>query len=203
MRTIVLQMMITLDGFIAGPNDELDRIDNDPVMGEAHFALAEGADAALIGHNVYQSMAQFWPQAAANPDAPNNEAELGKLMNEMPKIVISTQKEELTWSNAEQLLVTDDDDLLNKIKELKEQPGEYLLLYGGARTAQALIELGLVDEYRLDVCPVVLGTGKKLLHPQQQPRLRQCQTLRVRSDDSHLSPRFLSVADRAKPTRCR
>ena len=162
MRTIVLQMMITLDGFIAGPSEELDWIDNDPVMGEAHFALAEGADAALIGHNVYQGMSQFWPQAAANHDAPNNEAEFGKLMNEMPKIVISTQKEELTWSNAEQLLVTDDDDLLNKIKELKQQPGEYLLLYGGARTAQALIELGLLDEYRLDACPVFLGTGKQL-----------------------------------------
>jgi dihydrofolate reductase len=106
-------------------------------MGQAHFALAENADAALIGHNVYQGMAQFWPQAAANPDAPNNEAEFGKLMNEMPKIVISTKEEELSWSNSEQLLVTDNDDLWSKIEELKEEPGEYLILYGGARTASA------------------------------------------------------------------
>lgn len=162
MRTIILQMMISLDGFVAGPNDEMDWIDNDPVMGQAHFALAENADAALIGHTVYQGMAQFWPQAAANPDAPNNEAEFGRLMNEMPKIVISTKKEELTWSNAEQLLVTDDDDLRSKIEELKAQPGEYLLLYGGVQTAQTLIELGLVDEFRLDVCPVGLGAGKPL-----------------------------------------
>jgi dihydrofolate reductase len=155
-------MMISLDGFIAGPNDELDWIDNDPVMGQAHFALAENADAALIGHNVYQGMAQFWPQAAANPDAPNNEAEFGKLMNEMPKIVISTKEDELSWSNSEQLLVTNNDDLWSKIEELKEEPGEYLILYGGARTAEALITLGLVDEYRLDVCPVFLGAGKQL-----------------------------------------
>jgi dihydrofolate reductase len=163
-RTIILQMMISLDGFIAGPNDQMDWIDNDPVMGEAHFALAENADAALIGHTVYQGMAQFWPQAAANPDASNNEAEFGKLMNEMSKIVISTNEEELAWSNAEQLLVADDDDLRAKIEELKAQPGEseYLLLYGGARTAQTLIRLGLVDEFRLDVCPVALGAGKPL-----------------------------------------
>jgi dihydrofolate reductase len=107
-------------------------------------------------------MAQFWPQAAANPDAPNNEAEFGKLMNEMKKLVISTREEELAWSNAEQLLVTDDDDLRAKIEELKAQPGEYLLLYGGARTSQTLIRLGLVDELRLDVCPVALGAGKPL-----------------------------------------
>ena len=161
-RKIVLQMMITLDGFIAGPNDELDWIDNDPVMGQAHYLLAENADAALIGHNVYHGMAQFWPEAAANPDAPDNEAEFGKLMNEMKKIVVSSKKEDLAWSNAEQLLVADNDDLRDKIEELKDSPGEYLLLYGGAATAQNLINLGLVDEFRLDVCPVALGAGKRL-----------------------------------------
>lgn len=81
---VILQMMITLDGFIAGPTDELDWIDNDPVMGDAHFALAEGADAALIGYNVYQGMAA-WPRTAANHDAPSNEAEFGKLMNACQK----------------------------------------------------------------------------------------------------------------------
>src|SRR4029450_177771 len=58
-------MMISLDGFVAGPNDEMDWIDNDPVMGEAHFSLAQGADSAIVGHSVYQGMAQFWPAAAA------------------------------------------------------------------------------------------------------------------------------------------
>jgi dihydrofolate reductase len=162
MRKVILQMMITLDGFVAGPNDELDWIDNDPVMGEAHFALAEGADAAVIGHTVYQGMAQFWPQAAADPDAPNNEAEFGRLMNSMRKIVVSTKAEELTWTNSEQLLVTDDDDLVEQIRALKRQSGAYLLLYGGVRTARTFIDHRLVDEYRLDVCPTALGSGKAL-----------------------------------------
>jgi dihydrofolate reductase len=162
MRNVILQMMITLDGFVAGPNDEMDWIDNDPVMGEAHFALAEGADAAIIGHTVYQGMAQFWPEAAANPDAPNNEAEFGKLMNDMRKIVVSTKPDELTWINCEQLLVRDADDLVEQIRALKSQPGGYLLLYGGARTAQTFVDHGLVDEYRLDVCPTALGSGKAI-----------------------------------------
>jgi dihydrofolate reductase len=162
MRKVVLQMMITLDGFVAGPNDEMDWIDNDPVMGEAHFALAEGADAAIIGHTVYQGMAQFWPQASTSPDAPNNEAAFGKLMNDMRKIVVSTKTDDLAWTNCEQLLVTGDDDLAEQIRALKRNPGEYLLLYGGVRTARTFIEHGLVDEYRLDVCPTSLGSGKPL-----------------------------------------
>jgi dihydrofolate reductase len=162
MGTVVMQMMVTLDGYVAGPNDELDWIDNDPVMGQAHFALAENAHAAIIGHTVYQGMAGFWPQAAANPDAPNNEAEFGKLMNEMRKVVVSTKREELAWTNSEQLLVSDDDDLVEKITTLKQDIDGYLLLYGGVRTSQSFIEHGLVDEYRLDVCPVALGRGKPL-----------------------------------------
>jgi dihydrofolate reductase len=162
MPRVILQMMITLDGFVAGPNDELDWIDNDPVMGEAHFALAEGADAALIGHTVYHGMAGYWPQVVANPDAPSNEAEFGKLMNRLPKIVISTTPEELAWENCEQLLVQDDADLVAKLTELKSSPGRYLLFYGGAQTARTLIKHGLVDEYRLDICPIALGAGKPL-----------------------------------------
>lgn len=155
-------MMVTLDGFVAGPNDEMDWIDNDPVMGEAHFALAQEADAAIIGHGVYQGMAQYWPQVAANPDAPNNETEFGKLMNDMHKVVVSTEAEELQWTNCEQLLVTSDEDLVHQITELKNQPGAYLLLYGGVRTARTFVAHNLVDEYRLDVCPMALGAGKRL-----------------------------------------
>jgi dihydrofolate reductase len=162
-RKLILQMMISADGFVAGPNDEMDWIDNDPVMGEAHFSLAQGADSAIVGHSVYQGMAQFWPAAAANPDAPNNEAEFGKLMNEMHKIVVSTQPEDLQWTNCEQLLVSDDGDLVARVTKLKNEQGEYLLLYGGVRTSQTFVRHNLVDEYRLDVCPVALGTGKPLL----------------------------------------
>ena len=161
-RGVILQMMVTVDGFVAGPNDEMDWIDNDPVMGEAHFSLARGADAAIIGHGVYQGMAQFWPEAAANPDAPNNEAEFGKLMNDMRKIVVLTKPDDLQWTNCEQLHVTGDDDLVQRITELKNEPGKYLLLYGGVRTAQTFVRHNLIDEYRLDVCPTALGDGKPL-----------------------------------------
>ena len=162
MGKIILQMMITIDGFVAGPNDELDWIDNDPVMGIAHYDLAKNADAAIMGHTVYGGMAGFWPQVATNPSSPRNEAAFAKLMNGMSKIVISTKKEELEWTNASQCLVKDEADLARKVEELKAKASGYLLLYGGVQTAQTFITHGLVDEYRFDVCPIALGKGKPI-----------------------------------------
>src|SRR5262245_66299722 len=104
-------------------------------------------------------MAEFWPQAGASPDAPNNEAAFGKLMNEMRKIVVSTKADDLAWTNCEQLLVTGDDDLAEQIRALKRKPGEYLLLYGGVRTARAFVAHGPGDQYRTGVCPTSLGSG--------------------------------------------
>src|SRR5262249_35713005 len=94
--------------------------------------------------------------------APDNESAFGKLMNDMHKIVVSTEREDLQWTNSEQLLVTADDDLVQRFTELKNEPGKYLLLYGGIRTAQTFIRHNLVDEYRLDLCPTALGAGKPL-----------------------------------------
>ena len=160
MRKLVLQMMMTLDGFIAGDKGELDWIDNDPALGEAHTALAKGADAALIGAHLYKDMSGFWPAVAAGPDAA--EAAFAKLMNDMKKIVIANKPETLEWNNSEQLQVESEADLVKKVQELKDQDGQYLLAYGGVQTVQTLAKHGLIDEYRLDMCPVVLGSGKKL-----------------------------------------
>jgi dihydrofolate reductase len=168
---IILQMMITADGFVAGPNDEMDWIDNDPVMGKAHYKLAEEADAAVIGHHVYEGMAQFWPQVAADPEASNNEAEFGKLMNRMRKVVVSTRPEELSWENCDQLLGNDEEDIIAKLRELKRTTDGYLLLYGGVQTAETVVRHGLVDEYRLDLCPTVLGAGKAIFSGRARLRL--------------------------------
>jgi dihydrofolate reductase len=162
MRKVILQMQITLDGFVCGPNEELDWLDYDPVMGQAHYELAKNADAALIGHNVAEGMAGFWPSMATNPDAPPNEVEFAKLMNDMQKIVFSTKEDKLDWANTTTCTVTDDDDLVRQVQEMKQQPGTYLILYGGVRTAQTFIKHGLVDEYRFDMCPVALGAGKAI-----------------------------------------
>ena len=162
MRKVILQMQITLDGFVSGPNGELDWIDFDPAMGEEHYALAEHADAALMGHTVYGIMSGYWPAVANHPEGSSNEVAYAKLVNAMKKIVFSTKEETMKWSNASQCLIKDGDDLAQKVLDMKKQPGGYLLLNGGIQTAQTFITHDLVDEYRLDLCPVALGEGKAL-----------------------------------------
>lgn len=162
MRKLILQIMVTLDGFVSGPNGELDWLDYDPVMGKEHYKLAEEADTALMGHSLYSGMADFWPKAATNPNTAPNEAAFAKLMNKIPKTVFATKKDKLEWNNSTLILVKDGDDLARKVTELKKQPGGYLLLYGGIQTVQTLIAHDLIDEYWLDMCPRTLGAGKSL-----------------------------------------
>jgi dihydrofolate reductase len=161
-RKIILQMQMTFDGYVSGLNGELDWIDFDSEMGKNHYDLAKNASLSIMGRTVYDQMVGYWPQAAANPDGDLQEVEYAELINRIPKLVITTKEEQLTWENTETCVIKDDADLLNQMNELKQLPGEYMVVNGGIQTAQTFIELGLIDEFRLDVCPVTLGQGKAL-----------------------------------------
>ena len=168
MRKLYLQMQITLDGYVAGTDGGVDWVDHDPVMGQAHMDLARHADLTLMGHAVGRGMAEFFPGAEADPSFPESERPFARLMNEIPKQVISTVEEELAWQNASQLLAADEAGLVAGVRGLKEDGDGYLLLYGGIQTARTMIRHGLVDEYHLDVPPVVLGDGLRLFETRQQ-----------------------------------
>jgi len=162
MRKIILQMQMTFDGYVSGPNGELDWIDFDPDMGKNHFALAEGASLSIVGHTVYEQMAQYWPQAAVNPNGDPQEIEYAKLINSIPKLVITTEDKQPVWENTTACVVNSDEQIVQKIHELQQQPGEYMLVNGGIQTAQTFIVNDLLDELRIDICPVTLGQGKAL-----------------------------------------
>ena len=157
MRKVFLYMM-TLDGYIAGPNNELDWMV--PIEDEAaiEMGLINTVDIALIGHGSYKGMAGYWPAAVENP----GEAEFAHKMNAITKLVFSQTEEKLEWQNAQQVLVKDNDDLAEQVAKLKRGPGKDMVLYGGVRLAQTFAQLGLIDEYRLVVHPVILGRGKPL-----------------------------------------
>lgn len=155
-------MQMTFDGYVSSPNGELDWIDFDPEMGKNHYALAKDASLTIMGYNVYEQMAQYWPKAAANPDGDPQEVEYAKLINGIPKLVITTKDEKPNWENTTACIVKNDEDIVQKVRELQQQPGEYILVSGGIQTAQTFIENDLLDELRFDVCPVTLGEGKAL-----------------------------------------
>jgi dihydrofolate reductase len=154
MRKIIFQMMITVDGFFEGPDQELDWHVVDKEFIDYAIDLLDSVDAILFGRVTYQMMAAYWPTPAAIEDDPI----VAERMNNLPKIVFSPTLEEVEWQNSR--LVKG--NIAEEVEKLKHQPGKDMVIFGSSDLAVALTKLGLIDEYRIIVNPVVLGSGKTL-----------------------------------------
>ena len=168
MRKIILLMSVSVDGFFEGPDGSLDwQLVDDEL--HQHFNDELGAMGAFLdGRVTYQLMAGFWPTADADPSSTGPVAEFARIWREMPKIVFSRTLERAEWNTTVVREVVAEEMLA-----LKAQPGGDLVL-GGANLAATFIRLGLVDEYRLYIHPVVIGRGHPLF---QAPDLRLDLTL--------------------------
>ena len=159
MGKLVVSEFITLDGVIDDPGgaEEFDRggwaFQFERGAEGDKFKLDEtlGAEALLLGRVTYEGFAAAWPSRT-------DEVGFADKMNTMPKYVVSSTLEELTWSNSTRL----DGDVSAEVAKLKEQVSGELLVAGSATLVQTLIEHDLVDELRLMVFPVVLGSGKRV-----------------------------------------
>jgi dihydrofolate reductase len=152
MASLVLKMSVSLDGFVAPPDGSSDWVaaGRSPDGASWTVETLSNAGAHLVGARTYAAWAGFWP------DAPGPFA---KPMNEIPKVVFSDSLASADW--AETTIATG--DLAAAVTRLKQEPSDgYLLAHGGVRFARALVETGLIDEYRLVVHPVVLGAGERL-----------------------------------------
>jgi dihydrofolate reductase len=159
MRKIVVMMSISVDGFMEGPNRELDwQLVDDELHEHFNEELAT-MGAFLDGRVTYELMAAFWPTADRDPVSTAPMVEFARIWRDMPKLVFSTTLERADW-NATIVRQVDPE----AIAALKAQPGGDLVV-GGADLAGAFRRLDLVDEYRLYVHPVVLGSGKPLFAP--------------------------------------
>lgn len=158
MRKIILFMHTSLDGFTAGPNGEMDWISVDDEIFNDVLDLQNTADTALFGGVLYREMAGYWPGVAVNPSSTKSELEHASWLNHSPKLVFSRTLQKTDWNNSKIVR----ENIPAELQKLKAESGKNILLFGGAEIARALMELGLVDEYRLNVNPVVLGGGKPL-----------------------------------------
>jgi dihydrofolate reductase len=152
MRQVIYSMGVSLDGFIAGPNGEIDWGAPDEERHRFHNQQTREIGAHLCGRRLYEEML-YWETADENPSAAEHELEFARIWTNLPKIVFSNTLEKVE-GNARLAR----DGVAEEVAELKEQPGKDLAV-GGAGLASTLIELGLIDEYRLFVSPVVLGGG--------------------------------------------
>ena len=151
-RKLVYSMGVSLDGFIAGPNGEIDWSAPDEELHRFHNEQTRELGAHLCGRGLYEEML-YWETADDDPSISETELEFARLWQDLPKIVFSRTLEEVE-GNAR--LATD--GVAEEVAGLKGRPGKDLAV-GGAGLAATCIELGLVDEYRLFVSPVVLGAG--------------------------------------------
>lgn len=153
-------MWVTLDGFVAGPNGEMDWVTNsfDQAMGKYEDDIVSAADTLILGRVTYQSFAGSWPHVPENPAAAKEEVEYANKLNAMRKIVFSRTLDTVEWNNSTLFKEVMPED----IKKLKQEPGKDILIYGSASIVQTLTNLGLIDEYQLLVHPVILGSGKPL-----------------------------------------
>ena len=151
-RNLIYSMGVSLDGFIAGPHGEIDWSAPDEELHRFHNQQTREMGAHLYGRRLYEVM-RYWETADEQPSIPEHELEFARIWKDTPKIVFSKTLEKVE-GNAR--LVRN--GVADEVARLKEEPGKDLAV-GGAGLASTLMKLGLIDEYRLFVSPVVLGGG--------------------------------------------
>ncbi|HET7053963.1 MAG TPA: dihydrofolate reductase family protein [Solirubrobacterales bacterium] len=171
MGKIVVTEFISLDGVIEAPGGGEDyenagwtfEIDRGPEGDKFKLDELEEAEAQLLGRVTYEGFAAAWPTI-------EDEAGFAEKMNSMPKYVVSSTLAEASWSNSTVLR----GDVVEEVTRLKQDVDGVILVAGSARVVQALIEHDLVDELRLMVFPVLLGSGKRLFGdaPMEKKKLR-------------------------------
>lgn len=146
-------MIASLDGFIEGPNRELDWFhDGNPQFEQYCEEMIDGVGVAVYGRRAYELMIRYWPDAEVSPRSAQDLA-FARKMNALPKVVLSRTLEQATWRNTR--VVRD----VEAIAALKREAGKPIVAWAGAGLVSALAQRGLVDEYRMIVHPVVLGGG--------------------------------------------
>jgi dihydrofolate reductase len=151
MRKLVVSEFVSLDGVMEDPHlwtfqfgcEEQDTF---------KFDEMKASDALLLGRVTYDAFAAAWPNMIEQT------GEYGVWMNDYPKYVVSTTLDKYEWNNSSLIK----ENIAEEITNLKQQPGKDILVFGSCNLVETLIKLDLIDEYRLMVFPIVLGSGKRL-----------------------------------------
>lgn len=151
MRKVVAGLFLSLDGVMESPDKWHFPYFNDE-MGEAVGAQMAAADTMLLGRVTYQEFADYWPHQSSDDN------EIADYMNGTPKLVVSTTLDRVEWQNSTLIK----DNVAEELTKLKRQPGKNIAITGSATLVRSLLRDDLLDELRLMVHPIVVGSGKRL-----------------------------------------
>lgn len=158
MAKLFLFMMVSLDGYFEGPNHDLSWHNVDAEFNDFAIEQTKTVGTLLFGRRTYELMSNYWPSEQARKTDPV----VAELMNSTPKIVFSKSLDKLTeishWQNAKLFREVKSEDII----ALKKQSSKDLAVYGSNRLCVNLMQLGLVDEFRLMINPVAVSAGTSL-----------------------------------------
>ena len=185
MRRIVMFNWVSIDGFFAGPNGEIDWILRDPQVDQAlresgtddEHTILGGSDTMLLGNTTYTMFENSWPQMAKDPSASEAIHKMADEVNRMNKVVFSRSRQAAPWENSRLLR----GNLIEEVGALKQGKGTSILIFGSGTIVQQLTNAGLIDEYFIAVTPVVLGKGKQLFSEVQKRNLQLKQSRQFES----------------------
>jgi len=157
MRKIISFMHVSLDGFVAGPNGEMDWIKVDEEIFDYIGKRISEGDTALYGRVTYQMMEGYWPTAGEQPGASKHDIEHSKWYKNVQKVVLSKTMKDATLPNTKII----SDNIAGKMNEIKQSASgnEEILLFGSPTATHSLMQLNLIDGYWLFVNPIILGRG--------------------------------------------
>jgi len=186
MRKIIAFNLVTLDGYFAGVDGNIDwhNADDDEFN---KFAIEQTSEfgGIIFGHTTYKIFEDYWPQALKDPKTSPDDRKLAQIIDDVWKIVYSKSMKETTWKNS-QLYHDIDAAEVKKWKEYDGKPastrggepkrGGDMVIFGSGTIVQQFANLGLIDEYRLLVNPVILGKGKSMFENVKKADLKLLKT---------------------------
>jgi dihydrofolate reductase len=149
MKKVIFQMSVSVDGYVEGPNQEIDWHNVDDEFNAYAAETLKKSETLIMGRKTYELMVSYWPSAT------DNDPDVTREMNDTPKLVFSRTLKSLAWKTARLA----SGSIAEEVGRLKNAPGDGLIWVGGSELASAFLELGLLDEIRIIRTPMLLGAG--------------------------------------------
>jgi dihydrofolate reductase len=171
MARLIVYNRISLDGFFAGPNGEIDWFLHDPAVDAVAHEVYK-SDTLLLGRVTFQLFESFWSQLAGDPSADPSLRQAAHELDQLNKLVASRSLSKTSWVNSSLLA----GDLVDEVRRLKGETGGDIAIFGSGSIVKQLSAQGLIDEYLIIVTPYICGAGLKMFEGDLNANLRLLQT---------------------------
>jgi dihydrofolate reductase len=162
MRKVIMDSIISLDGYYTSLNNEIDWFGFSTEEIEWSKEILRRVDTMLYGRITYQEFSEFWPKASPTPDG--FDAEIIMKLNGLRKIVFSSSLKEAPWGPA----VLMQENPVDSVSKLKRETGKDMVVVGSGTLVSSLVRNDLIDEYRIRIRPIILGSGKPLFSDEKK-----------------------------------